>query len=129
MDRKRKSLENLSNGLNAAKKILDLKNASLHVDLNSRVKPNQIDTIYQMLDTVASYSPPKYRRVLNRSIAISNNYRSTYRKLKQHANSNRNKTPETGEILKTLEIVKPILPTNQRMMIEKIQQIYKIIYS
>lgn len=129
MDRKRKSLENLSNGLNAAKKILDLKNASLQVDLNSEVKPSQIDTLYQMIDTVASYSPPKYRRVLNRSVAISNNYRSTYRRLKQQADSNRSRGPGTREILNTLEIVKPILPNNQRMMIEKIQQIYKIIYS
>jgi hypothetical protein len=128
MDRNRKSLENLSHGLSAAKKILDLKNASLQVD-NSEVKPSQIDTFYQMLDTVASYSPPKYKRVLNRSAEISNNYRSTYKNLKQHINNNDNRIPNAREILKTLEIVKPILPTNHRMMIEKIQQIYKIIYS
>ncbi|KNY27136.1 hypothetical protein [Pseudobacteroides cellulosolvens] len=127
MDRKR-SLENLSNGLNAAKKLLDLKNASLQVDLNSEVKPNQIDTFYQMLDTVASYSPPKYKKVLNESIAISNNYRSTYRNLKQHLNNN-NRGPNSSEIIKTLEIVKPILPNNHKAMVEKLQQIYKIIYS
>ncbi len=127
MDRKR-SLENLSNGLNAAKKLLDLKNASLRVDPNSEVKPNQIDTIYQMLDTIASYSPQEYKKVLNKSIAISNNYRSTYRNLKQQINNN-NRGPSSGEIIKTLEIVKPILPNNHRAMVEKIQQIYKIIYS
>lgn len=127
MDRKR-SLENLSNGLNAAKKLLELKNASLRVDLDSEVKPNQIDTFYQMLDTIASYSPPKYKKVLNESIAISNNYRSTYRNLRQQLNNN-NRGPSSGEIIKTLEIVKPILPNNHRAMVEKIQLIYKIIYS
>ncbi|HOV25138.1 MAG TPA: hypothetical protein PK566_02080 [Pseudobacteroides sp.] len=127
MDRKR-ALENLSNGLNAARKILELKNASMRVD-NSEVKPSQVETFYQMLDTVASYSPPKYKKVLNQSIAISNNYRNTYRNLRNHMNSRTSNRPSPGEIIKTLEIVKPILPNNQRVMVEKIQQIYKIIYS
>lgn len=127
MDRKR-TLESLSKGLNAAKKLIELKNASLHVD-NSEVKPSQIETFYQMLDTVASYSPPKYKKVLNQSITISNNYRNTYRNLRHHMNSRTNRRPSPRELINTLEIVKPILPTNQKVMIEKIEQIYKIIYS
>jgi len=127
MDRK-KALENISNGLNAARKILELKNASMRVD-NSEVKPSQVETFYQMLDTVASYSPPKYKKVLNQSIEISNNYRNTYRNLRNHMNSRTSNRPSPGEIIKTLEIVKPILPNNQRVMVEKIEQIYKIIYS
>ncbi|MDP4182800.1 MAG: hypothetical protein Q8942_17150 [Bacillota bacterium] len=131
MDRN-KTLESMSNALAAANKILDLKNSSLHNDLSSNTRSTrniQFNTLCEMLNTLASYSPPKYKDVISNSVAISSRYRDTYKKLQQHKNSRSNEKIDSREILKTLEILKPVLPNQHKTVVEKIQKIYEIIYS
>ncbi len=122
-------LESIANGINAALKIQNLRNSALREDKNSMVRPSEFHMISEMLQILAEYSPKYYKDTIKNSIEVSNLYSNTYKALKHHLRSSRISKAHPAYLLKTLEIMQPVMPNQQKALIEKIQKIYEIINS
>lgn len=122
-------LMQIANSINAVLKINALQN-SLNRDSNdSSAGPGNVHILCEMLNTIAAYSPGRYKSDISNSVELSNYYINSYKNLRNHLQSARSRKLNPGEIMKTLEMVKPILPNRHKSTIGKIQRVYEIINS
>lgn len=126
MDRKY-ILESIANSITATKRIRDLRNSTLRNDRDSSVKPSLTYVYSEILKTIAEYSPSRQKNALMKSVELSNLYRNTYKDLSSHLSLTRAGKIAPDQIIKTLAIVKPVLPNQHKTIIDKIQKIYEII--
>jgi hypothetical protein len=128
MDRKN-VMESIANSITAVAKIRDLRNSTLKNDGDSSVKPSITYVYGEMLKTVAEYSPGRHGDALRKSVELGNLYSNTYKDLRNYLSSTRSGKTDPARIVKTLAIVKPVLPNRHKTIIDKIQKIYEIINS
>ncbi len=126
---KNELLVQLANSLNAVVKINALRSSQNRDSGDISVRPSDINMIYEILKTIATYSPERYKSTLNNSVELSNYYINSCKKLKEHLITAKSRSLASGEIIKTLEMFKPILSNKHKSTIEKIQRVYEIIYS
>lgn len=129
MDKYQK-LEQITNGINAAYKIQNARNSFSQRRQNERAEISNIDLLLQMLSVIAEYSPEPQRNSLNDRLEKSTVYHTTYKNLKQHVKGiQENRQIDSNGIVKTLEIVKPVMDRDKRSLIEKVVQIHQILKS
>lgn len=122
-------LMQLANSLNAVVKINSLRSSKDRDSGDISVRPVDMHILYEILKTIAAYSPERYKSNINNSVELSNYYINSCKNLKDHLLSAKTRKLDSGEIIKTLEMFKPILPRQHKSTIEKIQRVYEIIYS
>jgi len=129
MDRNQK-LEQITNGINAAYKIKNVRDSLTQNDSNDRQEINNVDFLMQMLSVIAEYSPEPHNNTISKKLEKSAVYHNTYKNLKQHIKDiQTNRQVDTEGLAKTLEIVRPILDGDKRSFVDKMLQIQKILKS
>lgn len=126
---KYKKLESITNGINAAHKLMTLKNsaANQRSDDSPYITPALLS---QMLQVIAQHSPDRSKTPLKRSLDQTNLYTKAIRELKQEALNIREKNRVyKDDIIKTLHILKPIMDPRRQSIIEKIIKIQQILDS
>lgn len=123
-----KKLEYITNGINAAKKIRSIKNTSSNT--RGSEDKDTISMINRVLEIIADYSPPEQKNLLASNIQKGALYGNTYRDLKSHIKKVQNTRSTNPEgIVRTLDIIKPIVDKDKRRMIEKILRVYEALNS
>ena len=126
---KYKKLETITNGLNAAHKIMTLQTSAI----NQRSKDSTKITpalLSQMLQVIAQYSPDKNKIPLTRSLEQTNRCSKAITELKEEVLNIREKNKiYKDDVIKTLHILKPIVDPNRQTIIEKILKIQEILNS
>lgn len=124
----KKSLENIANGFKAAHKIQNLKNSSFR---SEEGMPGQSppELLKEMLQVLAEFSPDKYRGSLSTSLQQSSLYADTYKNLKQHIRESSSHRAKSDDLIRTMQIMKPVLTGRNQHNIEKILKIYEILKS
>jgi len=128
MDRYKK-LDNIANSIHAASRINSIRNSRLLRDDDSNIKNNNISTLYEILDTIAHYSPQSYRDSFSQRLYECKSCSNVYRDLKQHLKTSDSRRNGTDFYLKALETLAPVLGNRERSMLDKIRRIYEIINS
>jgi len=129
MDRYQR-LEQITNGINAAYKIKSAENSFRRDNSENRSKISNVDLLIQILSVIAEYSPENYRNTFSDKLQKSTVYHNTYRNLKQHIrNIQTNRHLDSDGLARTLELVKPILATDRRNLVEKMLKIHEILKS
>ncbi len=129
MDRNQK-LEQITNGINAAYKIKTATNSLNRKASENRQETNNVELLLQMLTVIAEYSPEPHRNTLSDNLEKSTVYHNTYKNLKQHIkNIQTNRHVDSEGLVRTLELVKPVLDKDRRSLIEKMLQIHEILKS
>jgi hypothetical protein len=126
---KYKKLETITNGLNAANKIMTLQTSAI----NQRSKDSAYINpalLSQMLHVIAQYSPDKNKILLTRSLEQTDRYRKAIRELKEEVLNIREKNRiNKDDVIRTLHIIKPIVDPNRQTILEKILKIQEILDS
>lgn len=129
MDRNQK-LEQITNGINAAYKIKTATNSLNRKASENRQETNNVELLLQMLTVIAEYSPEPHSNTLSDNLEKSTVYHNTYKNLKQHIkNIQTNRHVDSEGLVRTLELVKPVLDKDRRSLIEKMLQIHEILKS
>lgn len=129
MDKYQK-LEQITNGINAAYRIQNARSSFSQSRQNEREETSNIDLLLQMLSVIAEYSPEPHRNSLSDRLEKSTAYHTTYKNLKQHVKGiQENRHIDSEGLVKTLEIVKPVVDRDKRSLIEKVLQIHQILKS
>lgn len=127
---KYQKLEQITNGINAAYKIQNARNSLNRKSPEERQETSNVDLLLQMLSVIAQYSPETHRNSLSDRLEKSTVYHDTYKNLKQHIKSIQSDRQVNSEgIVRTLEIVKPVVDKDKRSAIEKVLQIHEILKS
>ncbi|WP_010250565.1 hypothetical protein [Acetivibrio cellulolyticus] len=123
-------LEQITNGINAAYKIKNARDSLNRKGPEERQETSNVELLMQMLSVIAQYSPEPHRNSLSDRLERTTVYQDTYKNLKQHLkNLQSNRQVDSEGIVKTLEIVKPIVDKDKRSLIEKVLQIHEILKS
>lgn len=130
------ALLNLANSIYAFNKLHDIYNRTVMSDNRGEISSNRADILparvemlSQMLDAVSQYSPESYKSRIGDTSGRIKLYNNTYRSLRQHIDINRGKRPDIDNVIKTLEIIRPMINGNNRKTIEKVLQISQIMKS
>ncbi len=129
MDKYQK-LEQITNGINAAYRIQNAKSSFSQRRQHEREDTSNIELLLQILSVIAEYSPEPHRNLLSDRVKKSTAYHTTYKNLKQHVKDiQENRHIDSEGLVKTLEIVKPVVDKDKRSLIEKVLQIHQILKS
>lgn len=124
-----KSLDYIANGFHAANKIRNIQKSNLREERNSLIKPGSAETLRQMLEVIAQYSPDTYKEHLGATLEKVALYSDSYRNLKQHLNTTRQQGLNKDQLVKTLSLMKPVVDARHQVIIDKITKIYEILNS
>lgn len=119
-------IENITNSLNAASKIKAIQKSSTRSGSDNSIFPINPDMLSEILKIIASHSPNTFRGPLGETCERCDTYINTYRKLKQHLYSTKKQKLNMDKFVKSLQIMHPVLGSNEKLMVEKILKIYEI---
>lgn len=129
-----KALELITNSFIAASKIRELQTpkntrGTQTGDRVNNIGVNNIGLIFDILQVVSDYSPGKYRQPLSHATRQSRRYVETLFNLHQHINNLEKPRLKSQNIINTLNIIRPILGTNEAQIAQKIIKIYEVLNS
>lgn len=124
-----KSLEHIANSFHAAGKIQSLRNSVLKEDSRMSVTQDRISLLQEALQVIAEYAPDPHKSALGDTLHRGSVYNNTYRDLKQHFKVVQEQGMNSDHLIRTLDIMKPVLSNRSRNLIEKVMKIYEILNS
>jgi len=126
---KYKSLEYVINGIQAAEKIRNTYNTQLRSDSNILVKAAGLPALIEVMQIIAEFSPDIYKKSLGEVARKSNLYGNAYRNIKNHLKTSKSRSLDKDMLINTLDVIKPIMDNRQKVVIDKVLQIFQILDS
>lgn len=124
---KQKVLELITNSFIAAGKLRELSpqnRTRTGESGNMQINPESFLGILQIISDI---SPERYRTPISTAINRSRTYMETYGNLRNHITSLNKPRLRSGNIIKTLEVIKPVLGSNEASVAEKVIKIYELL--
>lgn len=125
----RTALEQITRGLQAAGKIRRMIEATPANDRDSSVRPDRLSMIYGTLEAIVQYFPASSKDPFAEALNRSGRYCKTYHDIKHHFRSLGSREKENRDIIETLRVISPVLPTPQKAAAKKVTQILEILKS
>ena len=127
---KYKTLNNIANGIHAANRIHEIHNSSLKRGSEVSDRRESVSNLNEVLKVLADYSPDAHSSKIGSVLGKSSSYSNTYRDLKQHLNILQSRKRIDRELLmRTLEVIKPMVGSNKKSTIDKALKIHEILKS
>jgi len=89
---------------------------------------DKITTLNEVLRVLAQHSPEPYRRQFGEIASKSSMYTGVYTNLVKHFERSRNRQFDRYNIIKTLDIVKPLADNRGKILIDKILKLYEVCF-
>jgi hypothetical protein len=119
-------LEYIANGINAANKIQSIRSSKIREDSKSAISPSNIAMWKDILQILSEYAPESYKKPLEETYNKSNTYLNTYRDITNHLSTSKKRRFDTDHLIKSLNILRPIMKSPHQMKIDKIIKLYEL---
>jgi len=126
---KLRTLDNIANGIHAANKVHQIYSSRLSRS-QGRVRGYEgIDVLNEIIKVLSGYSPDRYRGRLSSALRKGGELSNTYHSFKQHLGLMRSQRMNRDLFIKTLDVIRPVVDSRKRNLIEKALKIHEIINS
>lgn len=125
----KRTIETLTKGFDAAERIRQATRSNLREDESLAVKPSNLYIANEIFEILKDYAPEPQKEVLTNALFKTREYSNSYRSLKQHLHGTRGRNIAAVDVVKALEMMKPMLKNNQNILIDKMSKIFNILQS
>lgn len=127
MDVKSERLQAIADGINAANKIHNIYKSGLLSDSRTVIRDGRLAMINDILQVIAGNSPERSANLLKETLEKTTVFSDTYRNLKRHMTLARNRSMNSGDLVETLNIIKPALSSQQKVLVDKVIKLFDVI--
>ncbi len=122
-------LDKIIGSLQTVNRIKEVYDTNMKSTDRISIKDNQVKILCDMLNIIAEQNDKRDSGRMRKSLEQSSHVLNTYHELKSKLKNVRNNRISTINIRHTLDVLKPVLNTRNRYMVEKAIKIYDILNS
>jgi|GEM_PF-1785482 len=122
-------LDKIIGSLQTVNRIKEVYDTNMKSTDRISIKDNQVKILCDMLNIIAEQNDKRDGGRMRKSLEQSSHVLNTYHELKSKLKNVRNNRISTINIRHTLDVLKPVLNTRNRYMVEKAIKIYDILNS
>jgi hypothetical protein len=126
---KLRTLDNIANGIHAANKVQQIYRSRLNKRQGEIKGTDNLDTLNEIIRILTSYSPNTHRGRLNNALIKGGELSNTYHSFKQHFSLMRSQRMNRDLFIKTLDVIKPVVDSRKRNLLDKALKIHEILNS
>ena len=122
-------LDSITKSLNTVNRMSKTYKEGIKTDKRTSVKPSRLSVLQDMLTIASEYNNSKRSSDFSDAIRKSSTLSNTYKGLKHHLSDTRNGKVGRDRMVKTMELIKPVMSNKTGVSIGKAIRIYEILKS